>query len=312
MKKTMFLAAVLAGFAAPLLADTTTVAAPTLAPASIPVVSVPTNGVLADENARFSYAYGLRLGGNLKQSGFDLDDTMFLRGIKDAQTTNAIPLLNTQELNEVLNQLTKKMQAKQMALRAEQAAKNKAAGEAFLATNKNNPGVITLPSGLQYKVLTDGDGPIPAATNSVKVNYRGTLVDGTEFDSSAKAGHPLSIAVNGVIKGWTEALQLMKVGSKWQLYVPSSLAYGERGYHGIAPNSALIFDIELLEILPPKTPAAAPARGAPSAPLTSDIIKVPSAEELKKGAQIEYIKPEDVQKAQAAAAQTNPVIPVKN
>lgn len=308
----MFLAAVLAGFAAPLLADTTTVAAPTLAPASIPVVSVPTNGVLADENARFSYAYGLRLGGNLKQSGFDLDDTMFLRGIKDAQTTNAIPLLNTQELNEVLNQLTKKMQAKQMALRAEQAAKNKAAGEAFLATNKNNPGVITLPSGLQYKVLTDGDGPIPAATNSVKVNYRGTLVDGTEFDSSAKAGHPLSIAVNGVIKGWTEALQLMKVGSKWQLYVPSSLAYGERGYHGIAPNSALIFDIELLEILPPKTPAAAPARGAPSAPLTSDIIKVPSAEELKKGAQIEYIKPEDVQKAQAAAAQTNPVIPVKN
>ena len=307
MKKTMFLATVMAGLAAPLLADTTNVAAPTMAPAIVPTVSVPTNGVLGDENARFSYAIGLRMGGNWKQAGFEVDDTMLLRGLKDSQS-GVIPLLSTQESTEVLNQFQKKMQAKQMAQRAELAAKNKAEGEAFLATNKNNAGVITLPSGLQYKVVTAGDGPLPAATNSVKVNYRGTLIDGTEFDSSAKAGHPLSISVTGgVIKGWTEALQLMKVGSKWQLYVPSSLAYGERGNRGIAPNSVLIFDIELLEILPPKAPAAAPAPVAPSAPLTSDIIKVPSAEELKKGAKIEYIKPEDVQKAQAEAAQTNPV-----
>ena len=278
MKKTILLAILCAGFTAPLLA-------------------VDTN-VLTDEKARVSYAIGLRIGSGWKQNNIDVDSDIVLRGLKDAQNTNATPLMTTAEVTETLNTFSKTMQAKQQALRAEAAMKNKSEGEAFLATNKNNPGVITLPDGLQYKVLTAGDGPIPTSANTVTVNYRGTFINGTEFDSSAKTGHPVSFPVTGVIKGWTEALQLMKVGSKWQLYVPSNLAYGEQGNRAIPGNSVLIFDVELLSIQEPKAAPTSPTAQNP--PLTSDIIKVPSAEGLKKGEKIEVIKPEDVQKAQAA------------
>ena len=277
MKNTILLAMVCAGLTGPLLADTT--------------------NVLSDEKSRVSYAIGLRIGAGWKQNGIDVDDSLVLRGLQDAQS-GAAPLLTDDEVKTTLTQFQKTMQQKAMALRAEQGLKNKTEGEAFLTTNKNNPGVITLPDGLQYKVLTDGNGPIPTSSSTVTVNYRGTFINGTEFDSSAKAGHPVTFPVTGVIKGWTEALQLMKTGSKWQLYVPANLAYGEQGNRAIPGNSVLIFDVELLSVAAPKAPPVNPTAQNP--PLTSDIIKVPSAEELKKGAKIEVIKPEDAQKAQAA------------
>jgi FKBP-type peptidyl-prolyl cis-trans isomerase FklB len=133
----------------------------------------------------------------------------------------------------------------------EEAGTNKKEGDDFLATNKGKEGVVTLPSGLQYKILKAGTGPKPTASDSVRCNYRGTFINGTEFDSSYKSGQPATFPVTGVIKGWTEALQLMPVGSKWQLFVPADLAYGERGRPGIEPNAALIFEVELLSIEAP-------------------------------------------------------------
>lgn len=285
MKKTILLAVVSAGLTAPLWADDT--------------------NVLSDEKSRVSYAIGLRIGTGWKQNGVDVDDDIVVRGLKDAQSGKT-PLLTPAQVTETLQNFSKTMAAKQQALRAETAAKNKAEGEMFLATNKTNPGVITLEDGLQYKVINTGTGPKPTAADKVTVNYRGTFINGEEFDSSAKSGHPANFPVMGVIKGWTEALQLMNVGSKWQLYVPAKLAYGEQGNRGVPGNSVLIFDVELLGIDAPK-PAPAPMAppAAPNPPLTSDIIKVPSAEELKKGAKIEVIKQEDLQKAQAASATNN-------
>jgi FKBP-type peptidyl-prolyl cis-trans isomerase FklB len=150
-----------------------------------------------------------------------------------------------------------KMQAK----RSEESDANKKTGEEFLAANKSKDGVVALPSGLQYKILTAGTGAKPTASDSVECNYRGTLINGTEFDSSSKHGGPATFPVSGVIKGWTEALQLMPVGSKWQLFVPSDLAYGERGAGGdIGPNETLIFEVELLSIKSKeKAPDTAPA-----------------------------------------------------
>jgi FKBP-type peptidyl-prolyl cis-trans isomerase FklB len=157
-----------------------------------------------------------------------------------------------------------------------------------------------------YRVIKEGSGDSPKLADSVTVNYRGTLIDGTEFDSSEKGGKPITFRVGGVIKGWTEALQLMKPGAKWQLYIPSDLAYGPNGSGPkIGPNSVLVFDVELISVEPAPTAAITPQ--APS--LTSDIIKVPSAEGLKRGEKIETIKPEDIekerQKEAASAAHTN-------
>ena len=183
------------------------------------------------------------------------------------------------------------------------AAKNKADGEAFLAANKSKEGVVTTDSGLQYKTIKEGDGPSPAATDTVTVNYKGTLIDGKEFDS----GNGISFPLNGVIKGWTEGLQLMKAGGSTRFFIPSDLAYGPSGPPNIGPNSTLIFDVDLLSIkgkeqasANPATPAA-PVDPAPKQVVTSDIIKVPSAEEMKKGAKIEVIKkealPAEIEKA---------------
>ena len=176
-------------------------------------------------------------------------------------------------------------------------AKNKADGEAFLAANKSKEGVITTDSGLQYKTIKEGDGPSPAATDNVTVNYKGTLIDGKEFDS----GNGISFPLNGVIKGWTEGLQLMKVGGSTRFFIPSDLAYGPAGPPNIGPNSTLIFDVDLLSIKDkeqanekPDTPEQ-PVNPDPKQVVTSDIIKVPSAEEMKKGAKIEVIKKENLQ-----------------
>lgn len=244
--------------------------------------------ILNDSQSRDSYAVGMMVGQSWKQQGIDLNDEIFLRGLKDAQAgTNA--LMTDAEIRDTLNAFRQALTAKQQKMHAELAEKNKAEGASFLATNKNNPGVITLPDGLQYKVLTEGTGKTPAPNDIVTVNYRGTFIDGKEFDSSARAGHPAQFQADHVIRGWTEALSKMKTGSKWELFIPADLAYGEQGGRSIPPDATLIFEVELLDVK-----SAPPV--APPAPLTSDIIKVPSAAEMKNGAKIEVIKPEDAQK----------------
>lgn len=258
-----------------------------------PVVWAENTNQLSDEKSRVSYAIGMMLGHNWQQQGLEVDPEIAARAIKDVQSGGATLLTQT-EMQETLAAFQKEFKVKQQKMQAELAVTNKAAGAAFLATNKNNPGVNALPDGLQYIVITNGTGAMPAASDVVTVNYRGTLINGTEFDSSYKRGQPAQFPVGGVIHGWTEALQKMNVGSKWKLFIPSELAYGEAGQRGIPPNSVLIFEVELLAAqAQPPPPAAVNAQ-----PLTSDIIKVPSAEEMKKGAKIEVIKPEDAQKIQ--------------
>ena len=213
---------------------------------------------------KHSYALGLNIGQNLKTQSVEIERASFEQGLKDGLEGKA--LLNEEELKATMAQFLNEMRAKQAEKAKVEASKNKEAGEAFLEANKSKPGVVVLPSGLQYRILTAGTGPKPAATDTVECNYRGTLINGNEFDSSAKHGGPASFPVGRVIKGWTEALQLMPVGSKWQLFVPSNLAYGERGAGGeIGPNATLIFEVELVSIKPkpevaPPKPVAAPPK----------------------------------------------------
>jgi FKBP-type peptidyl-prolyl cis-trans isomerase FklB len=207
---------------------------------------------LTTRKQKFSYALGMNigtgLGGNLKKQSVEVDPALVSQGLKDALAGTKTRLTQDEAqavLTEVQNEVRKQQQEK-----AQQAgAANKTEGEAFLAANKSKDGVVTLPSGLQYKILTAGTGPKPTATDTVVCNYRGTLINGTEFDSSYKRGQPATFGVGQVIKGWTEALQLMPVGSKWQLFIPSSLAYGEKGAGAeIGPDSTLIFEVELISI----------------------------------------------------------------
>jgi FKBP-type peptidyl-prolyl cis-trans isomerase FklB len=257
--------------------------------AAAPLFADGTN-TLGDEKSRVSYAIGMTIGHNWQQQGIDVDLDLVLRGLKDAQS--GLTLMTPQEMQTTLAEYQKTLAARQQEIQKQLAVKNKADGEAFLATNKDNPGVITLPDGLQYKVITDGSGAMPAASDTVSVNYRGTFIDGTEFDGSDKVGHPVQFQANQVIPGWTEALTHMKTGSKWQLFIPSDLAYGSMGRPPrIPPNAMLMFEVELVSVQPAATP---PVQN--SQPLTSDIIKVPSKEEMDKGAKIEVIKPEDAQK----------------
>ena len=207
---------------------------------------------LTTRKQKFSYALGMNigsgLGANLKKQSVDVDSTLVSQGLKDAMSGGKTRLTQ-EEAQAVLKEVQTEVQKEQQAKMKETADKNKTEGEAFLAANKSKDGVVTLPSGLQYKILTAGTGPKPTASDSVKCNYRGTLINGTEFDSSYKRGQPATFAVGQVIKAWTEALQLMPVGSKWQLFVPSSLAYAERGAGAeIGPNATLIFEVELLSI----------------------------------------------------------------
>ncbi|EEF60700.1 FKBP-type peptidyl-prolyl isomerase domain protein [Pedosphaera parvula Ellin514] len=244
-----------------------------------------------DDKEKVSYAIGLSTGGNIKRNDLEVDVDAVVRGLKDGIAGQG--LLSETEMREVFGNLNQQMRAKAEEKRKAEAEKNKKAGADFLAANKTKPGVITLPSGLQYKVITEGKGESPKSDDIVTVNYRGTLIDGTEFDSSYARNQPSSTPANHVIKGWTEALQLMKPGSKWQLFIPADLAYGDTPKPPkIQAGSTLIFEVELLSFKKPEAPA-------PSQPLTSDIIKVPSAEELKKGAKIETIKPEDIEKEKA-------------
>jgi FKBP-type peptidyl-prolyl cis-trans isomerase FklB len=203
-----------------------------------------------DQREKLSYSIGLDIGRNLKKQEIDVDTKLLLKGLTDG-LSGTTPSLTEEEIKEVFTTFQKDMETKQNEKKLKLAEKNKTEGEAFLAANKTKEGVITLPSGLQYKELTPGTGPSPTAADTVTVNYRGTLVDGTEFDSSYKRGEPLKIGVSGVIPAWTEALQLMKVGAKWQLFIPANLAYGVQGAGPvIGPNAVLIFEVELLGIEP--------------------------------------------------------------
>jgi len=223
---------------------------------------------LTTDKDKQSYAFGLNMGEGMRKNFVDLDPSVILRGLKDG-LAGGKTLMTDDEMKTTLtalqNQVRKEQQERMQAL----AETNKKASDAFLAENKTKDGVVTLPSGLQYKILQAGDGPKPEATDVVVCNYKGMLLDNTEFDSSYKRGQPATFAVTGVIRGWTEALQLMPVGSKWQLFIPPDMAYGASGRPGIPPNSTLVFEIELLSIRPknpPPAPAPNPAAGSGQIP----------------------------------------------
>jgi FKBP-type peptidyl-prolyl cis-trans isomerase len=225
---------------------------------------------LTSSKQKASYAIGMNWGTGLHRQAIDVDSAALIQGMKDA-LAGGKTLLTEDEARAALTQLQKEMQEKQQAKAAQEGEANKKEGEAFLAANKTKEGVVTLPSGLQYKILKQGNGPKPTASDSVVCNYKGTLINGTEFDSSYKRGEPATFPVTGVIKGWTEALQLMPVGSTWQLVIPADLAYGPRGTPGgpIGPNATLVFEVELMSIKdknPP--PDKAPAPGAAAADKT--------------------------------------------
>lgn len=196
---------------------------------------------------KVSYSIGLDFGKNMKRQSVELNLDLLLRGIRDG-LAEAKSALTDAEMQECMTTFQKEMMTKMQEKAKVTGDKNKKEGDAFLAENKKKPGVVTLPNGLQYKILKDGIGKSPKASDTVTVNYRGTLINGKEFDSSYKRGTPATFPLNGVISGWTEALQKMKVGSKWQLVIPPNLAYGENGPGDIGPNATLIFEVELLEV----------------------------------------------------------------
>jgi len=252
---------------------------------------------LEDQKSKMSYAIGMNIGNNIKRGAVELDVDVLSGAIKDALAGKQ-PKLTDQQAQEAIMAYQQESRTKREEERKKMSEKNREEGAKFLAENKAKPGVktheVTLPDGtkaeLQYKVIKEGSGATPKSNDTVTVNYKGTLVNGKEFDSSAKLGKPAKFTVNRVVRGWTEALQLMKEGAKWEIYLPAALAYGDYGSGpAIEPGSTLIFEVELVSAETPPPPA-------PPQPLTSDIIKVPSADELKKGAKIEVLKAEEVEK----------------
>ena len=209
---------------------------------------------LTSRKQKFSYALGMNiasgLGANLKKQDVEVDWALVAQGLKDG-AAGGKTRLTEDEAKAVLTEVQNEIRKEQSEKMKEAADKNKTEGQAFLAANKDKEGVKTLPDGMQYKVITEGTGPKPTPSDTVVCNYKGTLIDGKEFDSSFKRGEPATFPVGGVIKGWTEALQMMPVGSKWQLFIPPDLAYGERGAGAeIGPDSTLIFEVELISIKP--------------------------------------------------------------
>ncbi|HDL20673.1 MAG TPA: FKBP-type peptidyl-prolyl cis-trans isomerase [Nitrospirae bacterium] len=204
--------------------------------------------VLKTQKDKTSYSIGYNIGKNFKSQSIDVDPDVLSRGVRDA-LTGSKTLMTDEDIKQTLQALQKKVITRQRAASKKLGEKNRKEGEAFLASNKKKKGVKTLPSGLQYRIIKKGTGKTPKATDKVTVNYRGTLMDGTVFDSSYKRGKPATFRVNGVIAGWTEALQMMKEGAKWQLFIPSNLAYGKRGAgRSIGPNAVLIFEVELISV----------------------------------------------------------------
>lgn len=204
--------------------------------------------LLKTQKEQVNYAIGVSLVGNFKKQGVDIDLNMVMKGMQDAAAGGKL-LMSDRELGRSLKLYYGEVRQRQAEIMAAKAVENKKEGEAFLAENKKKKGVVTLPSGLQYKIIQKGDGKKPAAADTVEVEYRGTLINGNEFDSSYRTGSPATFKVKDIIPGWQEALQLMPVGSTWQVFIPSSLAYGEQGAGGvIEPNATLIFEVKLLAI----------------------------------------------------------------
>ena len=203
---------------------------------------------LTNDKEKISYSIGMDIGGNLKRGSVEVDPDLLAKGLKDSYGGGKT-ILTEDEARKTIADFQKTLMAKQAETMQKLSEKNKADGEKFLAENAKKEGVKTLPSGLQYKEITPGKGKSPKTTDTVSTHYKGTLIDGTEFDSSYKRGEPVTFPVSGVIAGWTEALQLMKEGAKWQLFIPSNLAYGERGAgREIGPNATLIFEVELISV----------------------------------------------------------------
>ena len=211
--------------------------------AAVPQAAAPTT-----QKEKLSYAIGMNMGRQFKSQAIDVDPAMLVQGLRDVLAGGKTAITEEEE-HAVMTAFQNEMRSKQQAIMAQAAEKNAKEGEAFLAANKTREGVVTTPSGLQYKIVAAGSGPKPTLDDTVVCHYRGTLINGTEFDSSYKRNEPAKFPVKGVIKGWTEALQMMPVGSKWQLWVPANLAYGERGVGPqIGPNTMLIFEVELVSI----------------------------------------------------------------
>lgn len=274
--------------------------APGAAAASAPAAD-PGAGKFKNDLEKHSYAMGVLLAGDIKRQlsrgNYEHDPEIVIKAFSEALRGKST-VITDGEANVILRTYSAELRKKADEKRKEDGEKAKVAGEAFLAANKAKPGVQVTTSGLQYKVLKTAEGAKPKGDDIVEVHYRGTLVDGTEFDSSISRGQPASFGLNRVIKGWTEGLQLMPVGSKYQFVIPSELAYGQNGSPPkIPPHSTLVFEVELLSVKP-QSPPPLPGGGA-----ASDIIKVPSADELKKGAQIEVIKSTDAERLQKEAAE---------
>jgi FKBP-type peptidyl-prolyl cis-trans isomerase FklB len=247
-----------------------------------------------DERQRASYALGMLMAHQWQSQGVDLDFDLVARGMKDVRSGQM--LITPQQMQAALDAYRQKIIAEQQKMRENIAAENKMKGEEFFAENKKKEGVVTLPSGLQYKIISAGKGPKPGTNEVVRVNYRGMLLDGTEFDTTAKRGQPSEFPLSGgIIAGWKEALPLMPAGSVWEIYIPSQLGYGEAGRPPLIPaNSTLIFTVQLISSAPPGVSQS--SNNNP--PLVSDIIAVPSAADLKKGKQPYTIKPEQIQQMQ--------------
>ena len=238
---------------------------PAAAPAQTPATQAPApSSPFKTQKEKVSYAIGMEMGKGVKAQGIEVDPTILEQGLKDA-LSDADSKMSEAELRQVITALQQDIRQKQRQEEEAKAADNKAKGDAFLAENAKKDGVVALPDGLQYKILTAGQGKKPLESDTVLCNYKGTFLDGTEFDSSAKAGKPVPFEVKNVIPGFKEVLQLMPVGSKWQVFVPSNLAYGERGAGGvIGPNATLIFEVELVSIQEAaKSSPIPPAGGAP-------------------------------------------------
>lgn len=204
---------------------------------------------LKTQKDKASYSIGVSIGKNLKDQKVEITTDILVKGLLDAYT-GAKTQLTEKEMGDVLTQFQQEIMAKAQEEAAKKGGENKTKGEKFLADNKNKPGVKSTPSGLQYSVITEGTGPKPTASSTVKVHYTGKLIDGTTFDSSVDRGEPVEFPLNGVIKGWTEGVQLMSKGSKYKFYIPAELAYGERGAgNAIGPNETLVFEVELLDIV---------------------------------------------------------------
>jgi FKBP-type peptidyl-prolyl cis-trans isomerase len=210
-------------------------------------VSAQETAVLNTPKDKVSYGLGVGVARNFKRQGIEVDVDLLVKGLKDALSGQKL-LLSEDDLRATMKGFQEEMRQKQAQAAKIAAEANKKAGEAFLAENQKKEGVVTLPSGLQYKILKAGNGKNPTDDDTVECQFRATLIDGTEFDSSQRAGNPVSFGIKGTIAGWKEALKLMPVGSKWQIFVPPQLAYGEHSVGAIGPNSTVIFEVELLSI----------------------------------------------------------------